>query len=63
MNENIYLFISNNQIEKIKYKFYNKNFFFEIKNNINCLICKCEHIYNSFYLQIYILNNNYYINI
>ena len=45
MNVNIYLFISNNQIEKIKYKFYYKKKFFEIKNNINCLICKCEHMF------------------
>ena len=30
MNVNLYLFILNNQIEKIKYKFYFKKNFFEI---------------------------------
>ena len=31
MNVNIYLFISNNQIEKIKYKFYYKKNFLKLK--------------------------------
>ena len=44
MNVNIYLFILNNQIEKIKYKFYFKKKF-KIKNNNKFLICKCEHMF------------------
>ena len=44
MNVNIYLFISNNQIEKIKYKFYYKKKIFEI--NFKLIFIDYINIFN-----------------